>query len=108
MFDVGQCIKVKTKTKDDVFGECVYRVDSVELFCPHCKGNDGIRFTMLGGSGPAAFSGRSILDCAKNIEANIQSGITGVIEPKQAKKLIEYYADGGPPNSPGGAKEVNW
>lgn len=95
MLNVGDCIKVKTITKDDVFGECVYRVVKTGIFCPECKENDGIQFVMLGGTGPAARSGITILDCPKKIRGELQRGITVILPPAQAEAFEKHYASGG-------------
>lgn len=95
MLNVGECIKVKTTTKDDVFGECVYRVVKTGIFCPVCKENDGIQFVMLGGTGPAARSGMTILDCQKKILADMQHALTVILNPAQAEAYAKMYVSGG-------------
>jgi hypothetical protein len=90
---VGDCIKVKTKTLNDVFGECIYQVQEVGVLCPHCKKDDGIRFVMLGGSGPSARVGYPITDCPQRIQQNIAQGITVVMDPAKAKVAAEFYCN---------------
>jgi len=92
MLSPGQFIRVETKTKDDVFGTCVYEVKETGLKCPcKCGADDGIKFVMLGGSGPAARAGYPVHDCAKVVQQNIKDGITVVIPAGQAKALGEEY-----------------
>jgi hypothetical protein len=91
MMKVGDCIKVKTRTKDDVFGECVYRVTEVGVWCPHCKANDGIKFVMLGGSGPSARPGFPVVDCPARVRANMAEGITVVMTEAQAQQAVAFY-----------------
>lgn len=93
MFNPGDCIKVKTKTVDDVFGEVIYRVEEVGLKCPECKDNDAIKFVMLGGSGPAAREGYPIFDCPKRIRQDMIKGITQVLTPAQALVAVKFYTN---------------
>jgi hypothetical protein len=92
---VGSCIKVKTKTVNDTFGECIYQVKEVGIHCPHCKGDDGIRFVMLGGSGPSARVGYPVIDCPQRIQVDIEKGITVVMDSAKAKTAAEFYASKG-------------
>ena len=80
----GDCIKVKTTTKDDVFGTCIYRAEEIGLKCPFCKGQDGIKFVMLGGDGPSARPGMVLVDCEQQIQSDMAKGITQMVNPKQA------------------------
>ena len=95
MLNVGDYIKVKTQTKDDVFGECVYKVVKTGLKCPECKGDDAIHFVMIGGTGPSACAGRTIVDCPQKIGREMQKGITVVLSPAQAAAFEKMYASGG-------------
>ena len=91
MFQPGDCIKVKTKTLNDVFGEVVYRVEKVGLKCPECKGQDAAQFTMLGGSGPSARAGYPIIDCLQRIRRDMANGITQLLTPAQALAAVKFY-----------------
>jgi len=95
MLNIGDCIKVRTRTQDDVFGECIYRVTNVGQPCPECKGQDAMHFVMLGGTGPAARPGMTIVDCPKKIRNEMTKGITIVLSPAQAEAFEKHYASGG-------------
>jgi hypothetical protein len=90
--NIGDAILVKTKTREDNFGDVLYRVTEVGLDCPHCKEKDAIRFMMIGGTGPWARKGVGILDCSKTIKANIASGVTKVITAEKADQLEKHYS----------------
>ena len=94
MLKVGDCIKVKTKTLNDVFGEVVYRVKQLDVHCPDCKEPHAILFTMLGGSGPAARAGYPVVDCPKRIRQDLTKGITQILTPAQAAAAIKHYGSG--------------
>jgi hypothetical protein len=95
MLKVGDAIKVKTTTKDDVFGECVYKVVEVGLKCPFCKKDDGIRFSMFGGTGPAARPGYLVTDCPERVQNDIKRGVTVVLTSAQANLFEKHYSDKG-------------
>lgn len=88
MLSKGSFIRVKTKTKDDVFGEVVYEIVETGLPCRFCHGNDGMKCVMLGGTGPAARPDYFVRDCEKTINMNIKSGQTKIITQEQAKLFI--------------------
>ena len=89
MIAKGTYLKVKTKTKDDVFGECIYEVVETGLPCRICKGDDGMKCVMLGGSGPSARPGYPVPDCDKVVIGNIAKGVTEVMPERQAKAFAE-------------------
>ena len=97
MLKVGDCIKVKTHTNLDVFGECVYRVTEVGVGCPHCKTQDGIKFVMLGGSGPAARPGFPVVDCPNRIRNDMARGITVILNEAQVNQAVAFYGTKGAP-----------
>lgn len=91
MLTVGTLIQVKTRTKDNVFGEVVYEI--LETGLPTKDGvNDGIKTKMLGGNGPSARSGLVIFDTDRMIKHNIKEGITKVIAPERKASIVSYYA----------------
>jgi hypothetical protein len=92
MIEVGQCIRVQTKTLMDVFGVCFYEILETGLEAPEKerKGQmDGIKARMLGGSGPSAREGIVIHDSWHKINAEIKSGIIEVMSKEQAEKLLK-------------------
>ena len=105
--NVGQHIRVKTKTKDDVFGSVLYRLEQTGVHCPHCKSaDDGMWFLMLGGTGPSATAGRKILDCQKNVERDIAAGVTVLVNPDEAR---QFTGGSDAPKTGGtGIAEVDW
>ena len=94
MFQVGDFLRVKTTTFQDVFGTVLYRVDEVGIKCPipECPNSDGVALTMLGGSGPSARPGVVIYDCEKVMQVNVDKKIAVRLPSAQAKPLIESYA----------------
>ena len=99
----GTFIKVKTITKNDVFGTCIYEITETDMPCPYCKGQDGLRAVMLGGTGPSARAGLVIGDCEKKIQQDIAKGITQQIPANQAQAMKSFYesASAGRPGSGG-------
>ena len=100
MLQVGDCLRVQTKTQDDVFGTVIYRVDEVGLPPPEKERReagsmDGVKCTMLGGSGPAARPGMTIIDSTKAISRNVKAGITDIISAKEAEVLVGQLAKAG-------------
>lgn len=92
MLEVGQCIRVQTKTLQDVFGICFYEVLEVGMQAPEKgreKEKDGIKFIMLGGSGPSARPGIVIHDSWHKVNAEIKSGIVEVMNKEQAERLLK-------------------
>lgn len=91
---VGILLKVKTKTLQDVFGECVYEVTEVGLPArePHRKGiNDWCKCVMLGGSGPSARKGVTIFDSEADINQWIADNIVQVLPSSKRQEIIDYY-----------------
>lgn len=94
MIQRGTFIKVKTKTQRDVCGTCIYQVveDGLPAPEPHRKGElDGVKCTMIGGSGPAARPGWSVMDSVHGINENINAGITEIITANDAEKMRRHY-----------------
>jgi len=97
----GDCIKVKTKTLKDVFGECVYKTMAVGLSSPNKDKRaagvmDGIKFMMLGGSGPSARYGLVIIDSEPVVAQNIKDGITVVLSLEEAVRAEQFYGSKDP------------
>ena len=92
MLKAGDCIRVQTKTLQDVFGVCFYEIMEAGIMAPE-KGRekemDGIKARMLGGSGPSAREGLIIIDSQFKIDKEIASGIIEVMGKEQAKRLLQ-------------------
>ena len=91
MLKVGDCIRVQTKTQNDVFGVCYYEIMEVGLPAPEKERAgemDGIKARMMGGSGPSAREGLVIHDSQFKIGGEITSGIVEVMSRQQAEKLL--------------------
>jgi hypothetical protein len=100
MIKAGDCLKVKTKTKDDVFGTCVYEVLETGLQAPEQgreKEKDGVLCRMISGSGPAARAGMEVTDSEWKIGIDIQQGVTEVLSRSQADLLIRKQANSSVP-----------
>jgi len=91
MLKPGDCIRVQTRTLNDVFGICFYEILEVGLRAPE-KGRekemDGVKAMMLGGSGPAARPGMTVIDSQFHIANDIKTGITEVLSKTEAQKLL--------------------
>ena len=99
MLKVGDCIRVQTRTREDVLGVCYYEIIATGLKSPEPgreKAMDGIKARMLGGSGPAAREGMEIIDSQFKIGSEIASGITEVMDKAQADKLLSDTPKPGP------------
>jgi hypothetical protein len=98
MISKGTLLKVRTKTRQDTFGEVLYEVTEIGLPAPE-KGRegqmDGVKCVMLGGSGPSARKGYTVPDSEFEIQKNIASGITTIIPPEQREKIIAIFGDKG-------------
>lgn len=94
MITVGTIIKCKTTTLNDVFGEVVYEITKAGMPAPEedRKGQmDGVIATMLGGSGPAARRGFTVVDSVWAIENNIREGKTEILPPEKKAAILAYY-----------------
>jgi len=91
MLKVGDCIRVQTRTLEDVFGVCYYEIVETGLRAPE-KGredqNDGVKAVMLGGSGPSAREGITIIDSQHKIGGEIAAGIIEVMDKERAVRLL--------------------
>jgi len=86
---VGKFIRVKTTTKDDVFGECLYQItDETQS---DSSGTIKNKCVLLGGSGTAARPGMMVFDSLSVIEKNISDGITTLVDENTAEKLVAHY-----------------
>ena len=99
---IGRYISVKTKTKDDVFGECLYQITGPIVDRQTPQGvKKFIKVVMLGGTGPSARPGMVLWDELEGLEKNIQDGITHkLVGDAQAQAMQTHYANkvSGKPN----------
>ena len=103
----GQCLLVKTTTKNDVFGTVLYRIDEVNMNMPDGK-NDGIRLVMLGGSGPAARGGMVIRDRMDAILDLFRTQKAEFLDAERAKAYEEKFSKKEVTKStPGGVIEMD-
>ena len=92
----GMLLRVQTRTKEDVFGECLYEVKATGLVTPDTPKtgvSDGVTCEMLGGSGPAARKGFTVQDSEAAILKNIQEGITSIVPDDQRAAIVARYDD---------------
>jgi len=111
MIETGMILRCKTNTKNDTFGIVMYEVLEVGLQAPekgreHCQ--DGVKVVMLGGSGPSAREGLTIIDSEEHIQNDMRAGITTIISADQKDAILAQFkripkvATG---SNPAGAKE---
>ena len=90
MLEVGTLIQVKTKTKDNTFGEVVYEI--VETGIVQKGGaSDMVKAVMLGGNGPSARKGYTVFDSEANIRRDISAGITKIIPVSKVDSIRAFY-----------------
>jgi hypothetical protein len=92
----GMLLRVQTRTKEDVFGECLYEVVEVGMDTPDTPKTgvkDGVTCKMLGGSGPAARKGFIVKDCEAEILRNIREGVTSIVPDDQRDAIVAQYDD---------------
>lgn len=93
MIKVGTIFKIKTKTLEDTFGECVYEI--VETNIPSKNPEDKsdlVKSVMLGGSGVSARSGMTFFDTEDDLRRWFEDGSAQVIPSEKKNEIIEYYA----------------
>jgi len=98
MLKKGTLIRVQTRTKEDIFGDCLYEILETGITMQNPANQeetvtDGVRCVMLGGSGPAAREGYEVMDRESTIERNIREGITEVVPPEKRDEIVDYYKD---------------
>ena len=87
MLEVGTLIQVKTKTKDNTFGEVVYEI--VETGIVQKGGaSDMVKAVMLG---PSARKGYTVFDSEANIRRDISAGITKIIPVSKVDSIRAFY-----------------
>lgn len=91
MITKGMLLRAQTKTREDVFGDVTWEVAEIGL--THKHGTDGVKLVMLGGSGPAARKGYTVLDTESNIGKKISSGIVTVVPEEKRASVASFYAD---------------
>jgi len=79
-FKKGMQIRVKTKTKDDVFGTVTYEITEVGL------PNRGVVCSMLFGTGKAARQCFIVRDTEDKILQDISKGITEIVPESEHAK----------------------
>jgi len=112
MIKTGVYFKAKTTTKDDVFGDCIWRVVEDGLMPPEEERreahSDGVKCILIGGTGPAARlkRGLSLRDSVWKINIDISNGTTEIISESEGKKFEEYYGDDSKPNQIAGGSGI--
>lgn len=94
----GMLLRVQTQTRDDVFGDVLWKVSEVDIKMknpgnPNETVNDGVRCVLLGGSGPAARPGYVVYDTEARIMTDIQKGISEVVPDDKAAAIIAHFED---------------
>ena len=105
----GVYFSCQTRTQGDTFGDCIWKVIESGLNNPLTGKPDGtgVKCKLLGGSGPAASSGRVVMDTVDSILSGIEAGTNNIISPERATELEEYYADGDNKKRVGSGIEVD-
>jgi hypothetical protein len=91
----GSFLKTRTKTMDDVFGEVLWEVTETGLPAPEKerKGQvDGVKCVMIGGTGPSARKGYTVVDSEAKISLDIAAGITTVISDDKKAQVLAVFS----------------
>ena len=96
MLTKGTLLKCKTTTLQNVFGEVVYEITQTGLDAPEPERKaqgikDGVVATMLGGSGPSARKGFTVVDSEWSIGKDIARGVTEIVPSAKRDSIIAYY-----------------
>jgi hypothetical protein len=95
MIEKGMLIRCATRTKGDVFGDVLWEVVDTGLKAPE-KGReneyDGVKVIMLGGSGPSARAGMTVIDSEWNIKRDMATGITVIVPPQKRAEILAHYS----------------
>lgn len=91
MIEKGMILRSKTNTKNDTFGTVMWEVLEVGLQAPekgreHCQ--DGVKVSMIGGSGPSAREGMTVIDSEEHIIGDIRAGTTTIIPAEQKEAIL--------------------
>jgi hypothetical protein len=90
---IGKYILVKTKTKDDIFGDCLYQIVG-----PVIEHGDKrlVKCEMLSGTGSSARQGFTVTEDLGVLEAAINIGITHrLVSPGDAALRIQAAKNNG-------------
>jgi len=103
--EIGMLLRVQTKTKEDMFGDCLWQIEEVGLAIqkpgnPEEIVNEGVKCLLLGGSGPSAQSGRTVVDSELKIQSEIRSGISEIVSDAQKAGIVAFYNGKPKPGSP--------
>lgn len=90
MIEKGTILRCRTKTKDNTFGVVLWEVLETGLPAPEAHRNgqmDGLKVVMLGGSGPSARAGLTLIDSEDHIQNDIREGVTAIV-PAENKDVL--------------------
>jgi hypothetical protein len=102
----GMLLKSVTKTKNDVFGTCIWEIVEVGLPAPEVERagqKDGIKVKLLSGSGPSAKPGFTLIDSEWNIGRDIAKGTITIVSADKKDAMIAKY---GPSKSVRGVSDM--
>jgi hypothetical protein len=98
--EVGTYIRVNTipspgqNADTTPFGTCIWHVLETGLECPEPWRKedentpmDGVKCVMIGGSGPSARAGYTVIDSMLQINKNIKDGVTTIVSKEEAVRL---------------------
>lgn len=94
MLEKGMILRCKTTTKNDVFGMVMWEIAETGLPAPEVyrQGQmDGVKVVMLGGSGPCAGAGRTLIDSEDHIMRDIAAGVTTIVPADQKEKTLAQF-----------------
>jgi hypothetical protein len=93
---VGKFMLVKTRTKDNNFGDCLYQITGPikeQVMMVGTPPRKVIRCEMLGGTGSAAHKGLVIWDILEDLENSLAKGETHqFVDAATATSLISSYS----------------
>lgn len=78
------------------FGEGSKAVEEARKVFEIASGDhDGVKVVMLGGSGPSARKGMTLIDTQTNIKKDIDRGVTTIVPPGKLEEMMKQLAKSG-------------
>lgn len=79
----GDCFSIKTKTKDDLFGDCIWKVSQIGM--PNKP--DVIVCVLVGGTGKSARPGYTVMESKTSLHRQFASGAAKLVDEATAQKF---------------------
>jgi hypothetical protein len=90
----GTLLRTQTATQDDAYGTVIWEVVATGLVDHErrrAKLLDGVKVVMLGGSGPRAKEGVTLIDSESKIRKDIAAKTTAIITAQERDSLLAQW-----------------